>query len=79
MKIKLHFGNINHTNDAAYREIVANAGYAGSIERVNDCHAILDIGDDVDRSVCGITELEVKVMVAEIILHTSVTVCAEVY
>lgn len=74
LHVILTIGNVNVNNHYAMLEIVAHAGYKGSLKLVDDETYTLDIGSDEDREAAGIADHEIKTMVAEIVMCTSCSI-----
>lgn len=74
MKTILTLSNINVNNFRAMHDIVGEAGYSGSLKIVDEETYTLDLGDVESRSRAMITEQEVKIMIGELIMYTSIKV-----
>lgn len=74
MKTILTLSNINVNNFRAMHDIVGEAGYCGSLKIVDEETYTLDLGDVESRSRAMITEQEVKIMIGELIMFTSIKV-----
>lgn len=59
----VRIGNINHTNEHWVQEIAGAAGYAGCVNRLDDCNAVLETGDGEFRKSCGVALSDVDRMV----------------
>lgn len=59
----VHIGNINHTNEHLVKEVAGVAGYAGSVNMLDDCNAIIEMGDNEFRKNCGVNISDVDRMV----------------
>jgi len=74
MKTILTLSNINVNNFRTMHDIVGTAGYAGSLKLVNEETYTVDLGDVESRLRAMITEQEVKIMIGELIMLTSIKV-----
>ena len=74
MRTILTLSNVNVNNHYAMDQIVAHAGYKGSLRIINLDSYSLDLGTEESRSRAMITEQEVKIMIGELIMHTSIKV-----
>lgn len=70
----LTIGNVDAQNFDSVHDIVAHAGYMGSLRVVDDITYSLDLGSDEHRVAAGISQQEVESMIAQIIMFTSATV-----
>ena len=59
----LMIGNIDIYNDYMVRRIAGDAGYAGSVIRLDDCNATIDLQTAKHRSDAGISLKSVDAMI----------------
>lgn len=78
MRTILTLSNVNVNNHYAMDQIVAHAGYKGSLRIIDLDSYSLDLGTEESRKAAGITEQEVKLMIGELIMYTSVKVESKV-
>lgn len=74
----LTISGINHTNFDNVHRIVSDAGYAGSMQIVDECTRFLDIGNEQTRLDCDIKDWEIHAMVSSLVLFCGCTVQAQI-
>lgn len=67
--MKIQIANINVNNHAELKNIASIAGYAASIEMVNETQATIDLGDSHHQEVAGITMAEIQTMLSLFIVN----------
>lgn len=76
----LVINGINVNNDLAMFDTLAQAGYAGALDRIHDTKAELDIRDHKFRQYAGISEEAVTNMLSELVdLGLKVELVADEY
>lgn len=65
--MRIQIGNINIKNHSKLHAVAAKAGYAASIDIVNETSASIDLGDEAHRRAAGITISEVERMITSFI------------
>lgn len=65
--MKIEIGNVNVNNQSLLRTVAAKAGYAASIELVNETTRTIDLGDNSHREAAGITIGAVESMMASLV------------
>lgn len=77
MRTILTLSNINVNNFRAMHDIASSAGYGGSLKLIDEETYNLDLGDVETRARAMITEQEVKIMIGELIMYTSIKVTSK--
>lgn len=68
--MKIQIANINVNNHAELKNIASIAGYAASIEMVNETQATIDLGDHHHhQKAAGITMAEIQTMLSLFIVN----------
>ncbi len=67
--MKIQIANINVNNHAELKNIASIAGYAASIEMVNETQATIDLGDSHHQEAAGITMAEIQAMLSLFIVN----------
>lgn len=65
--MKIQIGKINKETHSLLKGAAAQAGYAASIETVNETTCIIDLGDNAHRNAAGITISEIEAMIGSLI------------
>lgn len=66
--MKIEVSNVNVNNDYMIKNIAGSAGYAASIETVNETTIAIDLGDEAHREKAGIRVVDIERMFSLFIL-----------